>query len=200
MNLTSATKITRTKKAIRRSFLSLVKEKHVSGITVRELTELAEVNRSTFYAYYDSVEALDKEIETEMAEGIIAFLGKYPVSTGAERERVLSGFLKMILDKDENTVWLFSKNTYGLCEKQLLDYCKGRYYAIWREASGRTDAELDIYFKMAYNSAFSFFGEICSGKYKGDEKLLASMFNDYMEAIFILMFDRNFIREYKRSH
>lgn len=56
-----------TQMQIKRSFLSLLREKPVSKITVKSICELAEINRATFYKYYsDPYDLLDK-LQLEMA-------------------------------------------------------------------------------------------------------------------------------------
>lgn len=54
-----------TKMVIRDSFIQLLKEKPINKITVKEVCELADINRSTFYKYYldpyDWLEQAEKE-------------------------------------------------------------------------------------------------------------------------------------------
>lgn len=51
-----------TKRLLREGLLELLRDKPVEHITVKELCELAELNRSTFYAYYNDVPALYQEM------------------------------------------------------------------------------------------------------------------------------------------
>lgn len=60
-----------TKRLLRESLLELLKEKPVEHITVKELCELAELNRSTFYAYYNNVPALYQEMSGELAQALL---------------------------------------------------------------------------------------------------------------------------------
>lgn len=53
---------------IRNSFLALLKEKPMQRITVRELCEKAQINRSTFYSYYLDVYDLLQNIEQELLD------------------------------------------------------------------------------------------------------------------------------------
>lgn len=53
---------------IRNSFLTLLKEKPMQRITVREICEKAQINRSTFYAYYIDVYDLLKRIEQDLLD------------------------------------------------------------------------------------------------------------------------------------
>lgn len=57
-----------TKLLIRNNFLELMKQKPVQRITVRELCEKAEINRSTFYSYYLDIYDLLQKIEQEIID------------------------------------------------------------------------------------------------------------------------------------
>ena len=51
-----------SKRVIRESLLALMRDKPLNKITVRELCEKADVNRSTFYAYYEDIYDLHRAI------------------------------------------------------------------------------------------------------------------------------------------
>ena len=48
-------RVARTKKAIKNAFAELMAEKEFSEITVKNIAETADINRKTFYNYYNSV-------------------------------------------------------------------------------------------------------------------------------------------------
>lgn len=54
-----------TKRRLRESLIKLVGRKPLSAVTVSELTEDADVNRSTFYFHYQDVNAMIKEMEDQ---------------------------------------------------------------------------------------------------------------------------------------
>ncbi|MFS0657129.1 TetR/AcrR family transcriptional regulator [Bacillus sp. 179-C3.3 HS] len=56
----------KTKKAIRESFLQLLKEKEVQQITVSELSRRADLGRGTFYLHYQDVFDLYEKLEREL--------------------------------------------------------------------------------------------------------------------------------------
>ncbi len=62
-------RVRRTKKLIRQGLTELAKEKSITKITVKELTDLIEINRGTFYLHYkdifDLVECLEAELYQE---------------------------------------------------------------------------------------------------------------------------------------
>ena len=59
-------RVVKTKRAIHRAFASLLSEKEINDITVRDIADLADINRKTFYNYYAGVHAVLDEIENEV--------------------------------------------------------------------------------------------------------------------------------------
>lgn len=59
-------RVRRTKNALKRHFIALVKEKGYSAVTVTDIVEHADYNRSTFYAYYLDKEDLASQLLDEM--------------------------------------------------------------------------------------------------------------------------------------
>lgn len=55
-----------TKKMIKDAFIEICAEKPISKVSVKDVCEAADVNRSTFYAHYEDVIALRHEIEDEV--------------------------------------------------------------------------------------------------------------------------------------
>lgn len=65
-------RIIRTKKEIKEAFISLLEEKNFDSITVRDLTERANINRGTFYLHYlDKYDLLEK-CEEEVFANILS--------------------------------------------------------------------------------------------------------------------------------
>ena len=56
----------KTKKALLDALIGLIGEKKVKHITVKEITEIADVNRSTFYFYYKDVFDMFEQLEADL--------------------------------------------------------------------------------------------------------------------------------------
>ena len=57
-------RVRKTKKQLRGALTSLLLEKDISRVTVRDVADLADVNRGTFYAHYSDVyDLLHQNIE-----------------------------------------------------------------------------------------------------------------------------------------
>lgn len=120
-------RILKTKKAIRNAFAELVDERDVNRITIKEIADVANIDRKTFYHYYSGIYELIDEIETELFSAFDA------VMEGAEWREVLENpepilkRLTEILDADmrfygpllrkENGTDLLSKLSAFLKEK-----------------------------------------------------------------------------------
>ena len=57
-----------TKRRLREGLLKLLEEKPINEVTVRELTELADVNRGTFYFHYQDIYDLLRSMEKDFFE------------------------------------------------------------------------------------------------------------------------------------
>lgn len=59
-----------TKMVIRSAFLQLLQEKSIEKVSVAEICRLAEINRATFYRYYENQYDLLSALENEMLDEI----------------------------------------------------------------------------------------------------------------------------------
>lgn len=69
-------RIQKTKYAIRKAFMELLQKKPLEKITVKELCELAYINKSTFYSHYEDIYALSDALEYEMVLEIVSSIPK----------------------------------------------------------------------------------------------------------------------------
>lgn len=62
-------RIKRTRMYLEESLLRLMEEKSIKHITVKELTESANINRSTFYLHYSDINDVMKHIQQNLLQG-----------------------------------------------------------------------------------------------------------------------------------
>ena len=63
-------RVRRTKKLLTQALTQLLQEKQINEITVKELTDLADMNRGTFYLYYKDMFDMLEKIEDGMFEAL----------------------------------------------------------------------------------------------------------------------------------
>ena len=64
-------RIRKTKQNIRNALFQILEEKSVDKITVAEIVQRADINRSTFYFYYEDINDLFRQTETEVFETFV---------------------------------------------------------------------------------------------------------------------------------
>lgn len=67
-------RVRKTKQQLRNGLAELLKEKPVKDITVREITDLVDISRGTFYLHYKDVYEMMEIIENEMFEEFNAIM------------------------------------------------------------------------------------------------------------------------------
>lgn len=58
-------RVRKTKQAIKNAFIQLLNKKDLEKITIQDITELADINRGTFYLHYEDKYILLSDIEDE---------------------------------------------------------------------------------------------------------------------------------------
>lgn len=104
-------RVKRTKKLIRKGLAELAKEKSINKITVKELTDLIEINRGTFYLHYkdifDLVESIENSLYDEFNEIIKTVNPKTILETPID---ILEKFCVFISENADAFVMLIGEN------------------------------------------------------------------------------------------
>ncbi|BCN30776.1 TetR/AcrR family transcriptional regulator [Anaeromicropila herbilytica] len=66
-----------TKMVIKESFIKLLQQKPISKITIKEICEVADINRATFYSHYTDQYDLFQQIETGIIDEINHYISSY---------------------------------------------------------------------------------------------------------------------------
>jgi AcrR family transcriptional regulator len=65
-----------TKDVLKKTLIQLMAENHISKISIKKICEIADINRSTFYAHYHDQYDLLRQIEQETVQNIHEFIFK----------------------------------------------------------------------------------------------------------------------------
>ena len=120
----------RTKRSIYNAFLELRKQKPIEKITVKELSELAYINKATFYTHYHDIYDLTDQLENEFMESIIQEL-PHPESIITDPALATRELADALISKSDISSILFSGSRQGyLSEKiyaALIKYIASNY-------------------------------------------------------------------------
>lgn len=104
-------RVKRTKKLIRKGLTELAKEKSINKITVKELTDLIEINRGTFYLHYkdiyDLVETIENNIYSDFNNIITAV---NPQSILDEPVQILEKFCEFVSENADMFTMLIGEH------------------------------------------------------------------------------------------
>ncbi|HML37059.1 MAG TPA: TetR/AcrR family transcriptional regulator [Bacillota bacterium] len=101
-------RVRRTKKLLKDSLASLLTEKNINDITVKEIVDLADLNRGTFYLHYKDIYDMLNQIENEMISNLNEIADKFPGS-------VLKGTPKPYIEE----LFLYIKENQQFCRMLL---------------------------------------------------------------------------------
>ena len=101
-------RVIHTRRVLRRTLLDLMKSKPVSQITVKEICDIAEINRNTFYSHYGAPVDILTEIENEYYEKMRQ-IRELAIQDGNVTALVL-GIMNTLLENKEFGIVLYGTN------------------------------------------------------------------------------------------
>lgn len=133
-----------TRMALKDSLIKLLKEKPISSITVKEICELADINRSTFYAHYlDHFDLLDK-IEEEIIQDMAGYLNQCAHENDEDDLQLIERLLEYFTSKHEVCQVLLNENTDTTFQKKVITFAHQAFIKNWK-AAHTLDPELSDY-------------------------------------------------------
>lgn len=109
-----------TRMVIKNSFVELLKKKTINKITVKEICEMAEINRATFYKHYLDVYDLLEKIEQEF---LTELQGNVQQSIERNFKDTFTLILVSIKADSELYITLFSQNGDPLFPSRIFSLC-----------------------------------------------------------------------------
>lgn len=119
MNSKNNLRFQQTERKIRNIFLELLKKKDIAKITVREICDLADINRTTFYLHHEDIYELMQYIESDMYH-YFKIIFTVPGKNYSLRERFLHLFSFIKEHQDFYGVYLSSQRQPKIFDHALL--------------------------------------------------------------------------------
>jgi AcrR family transcriptional regulator len=103
-------RVRKTKKALRNGLASLMMEKKLKDITVRELADRVDLNRGTFYTHYRDINDLYEKIEEEIFDEVNGILDEFaPVQISGPPFAILLELVKYMVENAEMCRMMFGE-------------------------------------------------------------------------------------------
>ena len=93
-------RVIKTRRQLKKGLAVLMKEKSVNQITVKELVEEVDINRSTFYLHFKDIQDLFREIEENMEAQIKRAIEEHPIVSGNENAFYFIEDMFRVLDEE----------------------------------------------------------------------------------------------------
>jgi len=110
-----------TRRVLKESLVTLLAQKPISEITVKEVCEIADINRSTFYTHYSDHYDLLSKIEEEITEDMNKYLHSYSYELEKESVQITQKILEYIIENKFMFQTLLNKEAAPSFEKRMMD-------------------------------------------------------------------------------
>lgn len=134
-------RVERTKRSIINAFLELRTKKPIEKITVKELSEMAFINKATFYLHYNDIYDLSEQLENEILDNILSCVPNTEDFILKPKE-VTEMFMYAFLSQKSLVEILFSGSRASLFASTLEDRIKSKIYT--KNPQYKDNIKLDI--------------------------------------------------------
>ncbi|MEY8752796.1 TetR/AcrR family transcriptional regulator [Alkalicoccobacillus gibsonii] len=110
-----------TRHALKEALVGLLKEKSISSITVKELCEMADINRSTFYGHYTDPYDLLEKISEEVVDDMYNTLNQYNFNEEEEALQMTEKILEYAAEKSDLCQVLLSGSADTTFKRQVME-------------------------------------------------------------------------------
>ncbi len=169
-------RVARTKEAIREAFFILADKKPVEKITIRELCDLANINRTSFYDHYWDYPDLVNSLETEIANSLFnQFDGLFSREDSAEV--TMRKYLHLIKNSKEIKI-LFSNFGCQKCLQMFEDALKEQTFKDWLKREEITKVQADYLFRYIVSGGWAVIQQWYQGGFAEPEEQIQALLTE----------------------
>lgn len=150
-------RVKRTRQAIKTSFLTLMKQKPLEDITVKEVMSLADVNRATFYAHFSNIADLVNAIEEDVAAAVVQTAERL-IGQSHNPADVADAIFTAIVRDTQIYDWLVSPNSTGRAKRLICEYARKHCLEGWASETRLDTAEANCLFDFLFEGCFGILG------------------------------------------
>jgi AcrR family transcriptional regulator len=94
-------RIRKTKTQLRAGLAKLMQNKSINEITVKELVDEVDINRSTFYLHYTDIYNLFEEIEEDLLKEIVQVINNHPIGLNENTFSFIEDIFSILLENKD---------------------------------------------------------------------------------------------------
>ena len=143
-------RVRRTKKLLTQALTKLMQEKKIKEITVKELTELADMNRGTFYLYYKDINNMVQQIEDGMFVMLEQLLARHEgMGLAAGITPILQDIFRFVYENSDLCRALLSPNGDITFLNRMNELLRKNCRTYWDTISaGKDEAKYEYYYSF----------------------------------------------------
>ena len=185
--VSSDRRVRRTKSQLRSCLGKLLQEKTIQDISVKELADMADINRGTFYLHYKDVFDLLNHVEDELIDDFHSILNKYndmPNPNGGIapiNESLLTDIFSYIYDNADMVSTLVGPNGDNRFINSFHNVLRGKIFDDWAKDIRRKDiAEFEVFYSFAVSGCIGITQQWFKEGMTTSPKELAAMTNKFI--------------------
>lgn len=144
----------RTKRSIINAFIELRAKKPLEKITVKELSEIALINKATFYSHYNDIYDLSEQLEKEAVDTVLKSI-PHPESLITHPKQGTAELSFALMSQSKLFDTLFSHSRAAILTNRLEQGLKDKIYAMYPEY--KNNLEWDITLSVLIQGCFHAF-------------------------------------------
>lgn len=169
----------RTKRNIINAFIELRSKKPLEKITVKELAELALINKATFYSHYSDIYDLSEQLENETIDMLLTNV-PHPEELISNPKQATETLAIAFISQSRLINILFSNNRTSILVNKLEQKIKERIFTVYPDY--KNNLEQDVLLTILIQGVFYAYLSHCGNT---DEKQLIDIVSRISERMLI---------------
>lgn len=141
-------RVRKTKKAITEALINLLQNKELHNITIKELTDAADIHRATFYVHYEDIYDLYKQLE----DGVIAELSMLIANDSTHSyEHIYTAIVDYVYANINLYSMFYGPFANQSFQHRVISTLEECYLNIWLYEDNLTEITAEMRFLASYN-------------------------------------------------
>jgi len=127
-------RVRKTKKALREGLAAIMLEKELRSITVKELTDRADVHRATFYTHYQDIYDLYQKLEDAVVDEITEIISDQSIDS---YEGLFKAIVDYVYDNPQTCRMFLDANGGRSFHNRISVFLEEKYISDWLQETGK---------------------------------------------------------------